>query len=114
VAAARPQGAGGVAGNGVVYATITNPGALADALVTAASDEARATELHEVKNEGGIMTMRPVPRLDVPAGGRLELKPGSYHVMLLGLTRDLRPGNRIKVTLTFEKAGAITVEVPVQ
>ncbi len=100
--------------NGAVYMTITNRGAVGDAVVAAASDAARALELHEVKNDGGVMAMRPVARMDVPAGGRLELKPGGYHVMLLGLTHDLNPGDMIKVTLTFEKAGPMTIAVPVQ
>jgi copper(I)-binding protein len=107
-------GAGAAAANGAVYATISNRGEAADAVVSAASDAARVVELHETKNEGGVMSMRPITKMSVPAGGRLELKPGSYHVMLLGLTRDLKPGDRIKVTLTFERAGAMTIDVPVQ
>jgi hypothetical protein len=71
-------------------------------------------ELHETKNEGGVMTMRPLSRFVLPPGGKLEMKPGGYHVMLLGLTRDLHQGDTVKVTLTFEKSGPVTVEAPVR
>lgn len=102
------------AGNGAVYMTIANRGAEADAVVSATSDAARIVELHEVKNEGGVMAMRPIPRMPLPAGGTLELKPGGYHVMLLGLTRDLHAGDTVKVTLTFEKSAPMTIEAAVR
>lgn len=102
------------AANGAVYMTIANRGAEADAVVSAASDAAGLVELHEVKNEGGVMAMRPLPRLPLPAGGTLELKPGGYHVMLLGLTRPLHAGDTVKVTLTFEKAAPLTIEAAVR
>lgn len=60
------------------------------------------------------MTMRPLARFRLPPGGTLEMKPGGYHVMLLGLTRDLHPGDTVAVTLTFEKAGPLTVQAPVR
>jgi copper(I)-binding protein len=104
----------GDAGNGAVYVTIVNHGGSADALVGATTDVAKAVELHETVQEGGVMKMRPVPRFEVPAGGRLEMKPGGPHVMLLGLTRDLKPGDTVSVTLTFEKAGRMSVEAPVR
>lgn len=94
--------------------TIANRGAEADAVASATSDAARIVELHEVKNEGGVMAMRPVPRLPLPAGGTLELKPGGYHVMLLGLTRPLHAGDTVKVTLTFEKSAPMTIEAAVR
>ncbi len=110
-----PSGHGqGQAGNGAVYMTVTNRGGEADALVSATSDAARIVELHEVKHEGGVMAMRPIPRMPLPAGGTLELKPGGYHVMLLGLTRDLHAGDTVKVTLTFEKAAPMTIEAAVR
>lgn len=104
----------GQSANGAVYMTIANRGAEADAVVSAASDAAGLVELHEVKNEGGVMAMRPLPRLPLPAGGTLELKPGGYHVMLLGLTRPLHAGDTVKVTLTFEKAAPLTIEAAVR
>jgi hypothetical protein len=104
----------GQTANGAVYMTIANRGSQADALVSAASDAAKVVELHEVRNEGGVMAMRPIPSMPLPAGGSLELKPGGYHVMLLGLTRHLHAGDKLKVTLTFEKAPPITVEAAVR
>jgi hypothetical protein len=104
----------GGAGNGAVYVTITNRGGRPDALVGAATDAATTVELHETVHEGGVMKMRPLPRVDVPAGGRLEMKPGGHHIMLLGIKRDLKPGDTVTVTVTFEKAGRMTVEAPVR
>jgi copper(I)-binding protein len=104
----------GGSGNGAVYVTIVNDGGSADALVSASTDAASVVELHEVVHEGGVMKMRPLPRFAVPAGGRLEMKPGGYHIMLLGLKRDLKPGDTVSVTLTFDKAGRKSVDAPVR
>jgi hypothetical protein len=100
--------------NGAVYATIANTGKEADALVSASSDASQTVELHEVKNEGGVMKMRPVPKIGLPSGGKIEMKPGGYHVMLLGLKRDLKPGDKVEVTLKFERGGEVRVDAPVK
>jgi hypothetical protein len=112
-APAMPGGAHG-SGNGAVYLTIRNTGAAADALLAASTDAARTVELHETRLEDGKMVMRPLPRFEVPAGARLELKPGSYHIMLLDLTRDLRAGETVRLRLTFERAGELGLEAPVR
>jgi hypothetical protein len=104
----------GGSGNGAVYVTVPNRGGGSDALVGAATDAATSVELHETVHAGGVMKMRPLPRFEVPAGGRLEMKPGGHHIMLLGLKRDLKPGDTVTVTVTFEKAGPMTVEAPVR
>lgn len=110
-----PAGHGqGQTANGAIYMTIANSGSASDAVVSATSDAAKTVELHEVRNEGGVMAMRPVERFPLPAGDTLELKPGGYHVMLLGLTRHLHAGDTVKVTLTFEKAPPMTVEASVR
>ena len=103
------------------YATIANAGPTADALVGASSPAAAAVEVHETVAMGspaasgsGMMGMRPVARVEIAAGGSLQLKPGSYHVMLIGLARDLAVGDTIDLTLTFEKAGQITVKAQVR
>ncbi len=62
----------------------------------------------------GEMTMRPIAKLELPAGQTVELKPGGYHVMLLDLAKPLEVGTTITLTLTFEKAGEVTVDVPVR
>ncbi len=56
----------------------------------------------------------PIPRLDIPGVGRIEFKPGGYHMMLVGLTQDLKAGGTFKLTLQFEKSGAITLDVPIR
>jgi copper(I)-binding protein len=82
--------------------------------VSATSSVAEKVELHEVRNEAGVMAMRPIDKLSVPAGGVVELKPGGYHVMLLGLKRDLNPGDSVPVTLTFQKSAPVTVNAQVR
>lgn len=104
----------GGSGNAAVYVTVTNRGASPDALVGAATDAATRVELHETVLEGGVMKMRFLPRFELPAGGRLEMKPGGHHLMLLGLTRDLAPGDTVRLTLTFERAGRLSVDAPVR
>lgn len=109
---------------GAAYMRIENSGSAADALIGASSPAATTAEVHETvamgspapdaSGNGGMMGMQPVARLQIPAGGSVELKPGSYHVMLIGLRQDLEPGATIEITLRFEKAGEITVTVPVR
>jgi copper(I)-binding protein len=108
---AKAHGGGG---NGAVYVTVTNRGAEADALVSATTDAATTVELHETVQEGGVMKMRPRPKFEVAGGGRLEMKPGGHHIMLLGLKRDLEPGDTVSVTVTFEKAGRMTIDALVR
>ena len=101
-------------GNGAIYVTLRNDGAGADALLGAASSAAEHVELHETIRDGAVMRMRPVAKLEVPAGGVLEMKPGGFHIMLINLKRALRPGDRVPVTLTFEHAAPVSLEVQVR
>ena len=101
-------------GTGAVYMNLRNPGPETEALVGVSSDAAETVELHETIREGDVMRMRPVPKLEVPAGGVLEMKPGGLHIMLINLKRDLRPGDRVSVMLTFERGAPVTLEVPVR
>lgn len=110
-----------MASAGAAYATITNAGSAADSLIGASSPAAATVEVHETvvmgspdASGGGMMGMQPVARVEIPAGGSLQLKPGSYHVMLIGLVKDLKAGDTIDLTLKFEKAGAITVKAQVR
>jgi copper(I)-binding protein len=86
-------------------------------LVGVSSPVAGVTEVHEMKMEGEIMKMRPVPILDIPAGKTLALKPGGYHVMLLDLKVPLAKGGSVPLTLVFKDArGAeskVELKVPV-
>jgi len=104
----------GGGGTGAVYVTLSNTGSQPDALVSAATDAARTAELHEVLKEGGVMKMRPVKSIPVPAGGNVELKPGGYHIMLLDLKHDLKAGEKIPVTLKFEHGGEVRIEAAVR
>ena len=97
-----------------VYFVILNEGGEADTLIGATADVANEAEMHETHIEGDVAKMAPVPRVDIPAHGRIEFKPGGYHVMLVGLTRDLKDGQTFKLTLRFEKSDAITLDVPIQ
>jgi len=74
-------------------------------LVSVASPGAKVAEIHEMAMEGNVMRMRGVPRLDLPAGRAVELKPGGYHVMLMGLAHPLKAGEQLPITLTIEGAG---------
>lgn len=103
----------GPAANGGAFMTLTNAGA-PDRLLKAASPVARIVELHTHLNEDGVMKMRPVPAIDLAAGAKVELKPGSFHVMLIGLHAPLKEGTQFPLTLTFEKAGTVEIQVAVQ
>ncbi len=85
-----------------------------DRVVSASSPVSEKVELHETIRDGNVMRMREVPALVVPAGEAVVLKPGSYHIMLIGLKRPLNRGETFPVTITFEKAPAVTATVTVQ
>jgi copper(I)-binding protein len=72
------------------------------ALVGASSPVAAITEVHEMKMEGTVMKMRPIARLDLPAGKPVKLLPGGYHVMLINLKQALKKGDTVPLTLQFE------------
>lgn len=102
-------------GNSGAFMTITNNSRTTDRLVSAESASARAVELHETVNEGGVMQMRPQPGgFEIAAEGKLDLAPGGKHIMLIGLLAPLEAGQTIEITLTFQKAGVVRVEVPVR
>lgn len=71
-------------------------------LVEARSPIAGVVEIHEMKMDGGIMRMRPIPGIDLPAGRAVELKPGGYHVMLIDLKRQVKVGETVPLTLVVE------------
>jgi len=104
----------GMARAGAAFMTIDNPNPQADALIAAEAGVSDVVELHTHVNDNGVMRMRKVPRIAVPANGRVELKPGGLHVMFIGLTAPLKEGQRFDLTLVFEKAGRIVVPVEVK
>jgi periplasmic copper chaperone A len=100
---------------GAVYMTLDNKSASADRLTGASSDVADKLQIHEMTVVNGVMQMRQLADgLPIPAGGSVVLKPGSYHVMLIGLKQPLTPRETFPLTLTFAKAGNISVTVAVQ
>jgi len=74
-------------------------------LVAVTSPVAATVEVHEMKMDGGVMKMGAVPSLELPAGQAVELKPGGYHVMLMGLKQQLKGGDQVPLTLTIEGKG---------
>ena len=101
-------------GNGAVYFTVINAASGADRLLRATSDAAQTVEIHESYQKLGMMMMRPVGKIEIPAAGKLELKPGGYHLMLFRLKRDLKSGETVALRLSFEKAGQIPVSAAVR
>ncbi|WP_062116182.1 copper chaperone PCu(A)C [Aureimonas sp. AU40] len=106
---ATPPGARTGAG----YFGLVNSGPGEDKLISAASPAAEKVEIHEMSITDGIMNMRRVDGLAIPAGGKAALAPGGYHLMLMGLKAPFKEGQMIPVTLTFEKAGSIEVQLQV-
>lgn len=105
---------GGQHGTGA-FMKITAPKAMQ--LVGVATPVAGVAEVHEMKMEGDVMKMRPIPALDLPAGRTVELKPGGYHLMLMELKQSLKAGSSIPLTLLLrDAAGAesrLELKVPV-
>ena len=97
---------------GAAWLTIRNPGG-GDRLVGAESPVAERIELHRHVHKDGVMTMRRVEAIDLPAGGEAALEPGGDHLMLFGLETGLKPGGSFPLTLFFEKAAPVTVDVRV-
>jgi periplasmic copper chaperone A len=107
---ATPKGASVAAG----YMKITNAGTAPDRLVSGSSNVAPTFEVHEMTMDNGVAKMRPVKGgLEIKPGETVELKPGSFHVMFVGLKKPLASGDHIKATLVFEKAGTVNVEYDV-
>ncbi|MGE0229749.1 MAG: copper chaperone PCu(A)C [Dehalococcoidia bacterium] len=98
---------------GAAYMVIENHGDSADRLVSAVSDVAGTVELHQTKMENGAMKMSRVEGMEIPAHGEFKLERGGYHVMLIDLTRELKQGDEVSLTLTFEQAGEVKVVAPV-
>ena len=102
----------GKAENGAAYLTIVSP--VPDRLTGVSTPVAKKANLHNMTMEGGVMKMRPLSEVDLPAGQPVTLKPGGTHIMLMGLNRQLTPGEHFPLTLSFEKGGSREVEVAVE
>jgi periplasmic copper chaperone A len=108
---ATPKGSSVAAG----YVKITNSGSAPDRLIGGSSDVASKFEVHEMRMENGVAKMRPVTGgLEIKPGETVELKPGSFHIMFVGLKKPLSAGDHFKGTLVFEKAGTVNVDYDVR
>ena len=96
------------------FMEISNRGSAADRLLSASSPVARAMELHSMIRDGDVMRMRAVDAIEIRTGQTVTLRPGGFHLMLIGLSQPLRQGETVPVTLRFERAGEVQVTFPVQ
>jgi copper(I)-binding protein len=121
---ARPtvgmQAEGGHGGHGggqvsAAYMVIENKGNAPDRLLSAAGDVAGMIEVHQTMQKDGMMMMEEMKDgLEVPANGLVELKPAGFHIMLMDLKRDLKPGDAFKLTLKFQSGKTVDVDVTVR
>jgi len=97
------------------YLTIENKGATVDRLIGGSAEAAGKVEVHQMTMKNGVMTMRPVDNgLAIDPGKTVKLAPGGYHLMIFDLKQPLKQGEKLPVTLDFEKAGKVTVSLDVQ
>lgn len=96
------------------YLVIRNPGAVPDRLIGARSPASGRVELHSMNMEAGVMKMRELADIPVPAGGTVQLRRGQMHLMFINLHRPFKAGDAIPVTLRFERAGERRIELHVR
>lgn len=99
---------------GAAYFTLKNQGATADRLIGANTPRAQKSELHTHVHQDGLMKMQRIAAVEVPAKGEVAFQPGGNHVMLFGLSQPLKAGDEFPLTLEFEKAGKVEVQVQVE
>jgi copper(I)-binding protein len=105
----------GGAKTGGGYLTIENKGSAPDRLIGGSADVAGKVEIHEMAMNNGVMTMRPLDKgLTIEPGKTVKLAPGGYHLMMSDLKSPLKRGDKLPVTLEFEKAGKVMVSFDVQ
>lgn len=107
----RATVAGQVAAGG--FMRIVNTGA-ADQLISVSSPVSTEVQLHTMKMDGNVMQMREVKRIDLPANGAVELKPGGLHLMFINIKEPLKVGDFVPVKLKFTKAGEVEIKMPVK
>jgi hypothetical protein len=105
---------GGMGSVSAAYMTLVNASDEADSLVAVSSDVAEIAEVHQTTVVDGMASMKAIPALEIPAGGSVELMPGSYHIMLMNLMRELAPEESITLTLIFASGVEVLVELPVR
>lgn len=100
--------------NTAAFMVLENAGEQDLALVRAESEASRVVELHDHLMIDGMMRMREVERIDLPAGARIELKPGGLHVMLIGLPAPLQQGQKVPITLVFDDDSRVEIHARVR
>ena len=95
------------------YITLRNDGSTADRLLGARTSAAARADMHIQQMDGDIMRMRPVDAIELPPGASVAMGPGGLHIMLVDLKAPLKAGDRLPLTLRFEKAGEVTVEAQI-
>ncbi len=100
--------------NSAAFMSVINNTDKADKIIGVTSDIAKRVELHTHIKEGDVMKMRKIDAIDVAAKGFVDLEPGGHHVMLIGLHKPLKAGDKFPITLKFEKNGTVTVDVVVK
>ena len=108
---ARATAPGQPTGGG--YLTLENKGG-DDRLLSASAGVSGTVELHSMSMDGDVMRMRQVEAIELPAGKTVELKPGGFHIMFVGLKAPLKAGDSFPMKLKFEKAGEVMVEVKIE
>ena len=103
-----------LAKTGAAYATLVNTGKTDDRLLGGSTPVAASFELHTTLMDSGVMRMRPLKDVAVPAGKSVSFSPGGMHFMLMGLKQPLKAGDTFPATLRFERAGAVNVTFKVE
>jgi len=109
---ARPTVSG--QSSGAAYLIVRNFGPGADTLVGVTSPIAGMAGVHRSQTIGGVSRMRPADAIVIPAGKKLTMAPGGYHVMLMGLKAPLKPGTTLALTVRFAHAGERQIHLPIQ
>jgi periplasmic copper chaperone A len=107
---ATPKGASTGAG----YLTIRNTGTEPDRLIGGSIDIAGGFQIHQMTMDQGVSKMREMKAIEIKPGETVELKPGSSHIMFVDLKRRLEKGERVKGSLTFQRAGTVAIDYPVE
>ncbi|MDB5586679.1 MAG: Copper metallochaperone [Devosia sp.] len=99
---------------GGAFVTITNNGTTDDRLVSVSSSAADVGQIHDMSMQGDVMKMRQLPDgVVIPAGETITFQPAGLHMMFMGLKQPFVEGQTVKITLTFEQAGSVDLDVPV-
>src|SRR5215470_1244209 len=109
-ARATPRGAL----TGAAYMTLINKGAFADRLLNATTPVADQIQFHKQTEDNGVSRMREVHNVELSPGGKIIFKPGDMHIMIVGIKQPLKEGQTFPLTLQFEKAGHVDVNVPIE